>query len=107
VVTAPKLQREPCLDVLGREEVEALITKTASIADGDEIVALYKKAFKDKCVSTSNLKKICNAHASDVTRYRILEGAFPHCLDFYAFADLESLLKDSYYITKFKALVQQ
>ncbi|HSR37676.1 MAG TPA: DUF4476 domain-containing protein [Phnomibacter sp.] len=107
VATAPKLQREPCVDVLGREEVEALINKTASIADGDEIIALYKKAFKEKCVSTSNLKKICNAMASDVTRYRILEAAYPHCLDFYAFPDLESLLKDSYYITKFKALVQQ
>jgi hypothetical protein len=107
VATATKLQREPCVDVLGREEVEALINKTASIADGDEIIAQYKKAFKDKCVSTSNLKKICNAMASDVTRYRILEAAYPHCLDFYAFPDLESLLKDSYYITKFKALVQQ
>jgi hypothetical protein len=107
VATAPKLQREPCVDVLGREEVEALINKTASISDGDEIIAQYKKAFKDKCVSTSNLKKICNAMASDVTRYRILEAAYPHCLDFYAFPDLESLLKDSYYITKFKALVQQ
>lgn len=106
-VAAPKMQREPCMDILGREEVEALMTKTATIADGDEIVAVYKKAFKDKCVSTANLKKICNAMASDVTRYRVLEAAFPHCLDFYAFAELESLLKDSYYITKFKALVQQ
>jgi hypothetical protein len=104
---APKVQREPCVDVLGREEVEGLISKTTSIADGDEIIALYKKAFKDKCVSTSNLKKICNAMASDVTRYRVLDAAYPHCLDFYAFPDLESLLKDEYYITKFKTLVQQ
>lgn len=107
VAASPKLQREPCVDILGREEVEGLISKTSSIADGDEIIAQYKKAFKDKCVSTSNLKKICNAMASDVTRYRVLEAAYPHCLDFYAFPDLESLLKDSYYITKFKALVQQ
>ena len=107
-VAAPaKVQRQPCTDILGREEVEKLMTTTAGMTDMDAMVQTYREAFRDKCVSTSNLKKICGGLVSDVSRYRVLEAAYPHTLDFYAFADLASLLKDPYYLTKFKALVQQ
>jgi hypothetical protein len=106
-VPVAKMARMPCTSFFSREELTAIMDKAAKISDRDEMVAFYKSAFADNCVTTSHLKKIAATMASDVARYQVLEAAWPHTLDYYAFGELSSLLKDPYYLQKFKTLIQQ
>lgn len=106
-VNMGKLQRQPCNGIISREDMDAAMAKAGKLTDADEIIKVYVEAFNEKCITTTNLKKIANTLASDVSRYKLFEAAYPHTLDYYAYAELGSLIKDSYYSNKFKTLIQQ
>ncbi|MCC6762882.1 MAG: hypothetical protein IT252_16800 [Chitinophagaceae bacterium] len=101
------VKRTPCVEILSRSDVDAAMADNGKLSNADEIATAYATLFKDKCVTTTNLKKICNSLASDVTRYKVLEAAYPYTVDYYAFGELSGLIKDSYYSSKFKSLIQQ
>lgn len=107
VSNTPAIKRSPCVDILSRSDVDAAMAANGKLSNADEIAAAYTTLFKDKCVTTTNLKKICNSLASDVSRYKVLEAAYPYTVDYYAFGELSGLIKDSYYSSKFKSLIQQ
>lgn len=107
VVIAAAVKRTPCLDILSRSDIDAAINANGKLSNADEIAAAYGALFKSKCVTTTNLKKICNSLASDVSRYKVLEAAYPYTVDYYAFGELAGLIKDNYYSSKFKSLIQQ
>jgi hypothetical protein len=102
-----KVQRQPCSGVVSREELDAAMAKAARLMDADEIINVYKEVFIQKCVTTNNLRKVANTMASDVSKYKLLEAAYPYTLDYYSYADLSNLLQDPYYSNKFKTLIQQ
>jgi len=101
------VKRTPCVEILSRSDVEAAMAANGKLSNADEIATAYATLFKDKCVTTTNLKKICNSLASDVSRYKVLEAAYPYTVDYYAFGELAGLIKDNYYSSKFKSLIQQ
>jgi len=105
--TVNKVQRQPCGGMLSREDMDAAMSKASKMTDADEIIKIYVDAFSEKCITTNNLKKIANTLASDVSKYKLFEAAYPHTLDYYAYAELGSLIKDPYYTNKFKTLIQQ
>lgn len=105
--SSPAIKRSPCVEILSRSDVDAAMAANAKLSNADEVAAAYAALFKGKCVTTTNLKKICNSLASDVTRYKVLEAAYPHTVDYYAFGELAGLIKDTYYSSKFKSLIQQ
>jgi hypothetical protein len=102
-----KAKRSPCTSLLDREQLNQLQQQAARIIDIDEMVALYKKAFADHCITTSHLRRIVGGLASDVARYRLLEAAYPHTVDYFAFRELSKLLTDTYYLNQFKSLLGQ
>ncbi len=102
-----KARRNPCTSLLDRDQLAQLQQQAARLIDKDEIVALYKNAFVSNCITTSNLRRIAGSLASDVARYKLLEAAYPHTLDYYAFGELSTLLTDAYYLNKFKSLLSQ
>lgn len=104
---AEKTKRNPCTSLLDRDQLNQLQQQASRIIDKDEMVALYKKAFADNCITTSNLRRIVGSLASDVARYKLLEAAYPHTVDYYAFGELSTLLTDTYYLNKFKSLLGQ
>lgn len=101
------VKRTPCVEILSRSDVDAAMAANGKLSNADEIATAYATLFKDKCVTTTNLKKICNSLASDVSRYKVLEAAYPYTVDYYAFGELAGLIKDNYYSSKFKSLIQQ
>lgn len=104
---AEKAKRNPCTSLLDRDQLNQLQQQASRIIDKDEMVALYKKAFADNCITTSNLRRIVGSLASDVARYKLMEAAYPHTVDYYAFGELSTLLTDTYYLNKFKSLLSQ
>lgn len=104
--SASAIQRQPCSELLSRQELENNMAKTYRMTDTDEIIAVYRASFESKCVTTTQLKKIAGNLVSDVARYKLLEAAYPRTLDYYAFSDLESLLKDTYYLARFRKMIQ-
>lgn len=107
VAASTKIMRYPCAGIISREEIETVITKAGKLSDADEKQKLFAEMLNDKCITTSNLKKIANTLASDVSRYKLFEAAYAHTIDYYAYDDLSSLIQDPYYSNKFKTLIKQ
>lgn len=101
------VKRTPCVEILSRSDIDAAMAANSKLSNADEIATAYASFFKEKCVTTTYLKKICNSLASDVSRYKVLEAAYPFTVDYFAFGELSGLIKDSYYSSKFKSLIQQ
>jgi hypothetical protein len=99
--------RVPCVALASRDEVDALLTAAPSPgADAGKWMGDAKKLFSQKCMNTAQIKKLGAALPDDATKYRLLEMAWPHTVDYFNFADLRSLLSDEAMVSKFNKLVQ-
>jgi hypothetical protein len=74
--------------------------------DADEMIMAGKKAFKEKCYSTAQIRNLCVLFLSDADRYSFLDAAYPYTSDAGNYASLSDLLKESYYLNRFKAMLK-
>jgi hypothetical protein len=75
-------------------------------ADADEMIMAGKKAFKEKCFSTAQIRNLCVLFLSDADRYSFLDAAYPYTSDSGNFVTLSDLLKETYYLNRFKAMLK-
>jgi hypothetical protein len=71
----------------------------------DEMIAQAKKYFRAKCFRTEQIKYLSSLFLSDEGKYQFFDAAYLHVSDQERFGSLQSELKDSYYINRFKALL--
>lgn len=71
----------------------------------DEMIAQAKRYFRAKCYRTEQIKFLSNLFLSDEGKYQFFDAAYIHVSDQERFIALQSELKDSYYINRFKALI--
>ena len=105
--TFSTIDRKPCAGIMGRAEVDELMTRASGISDMDSTMRIFRTAFSRNCITTTNLQRIAQYMASDVARYNLFETAYPYTLDYYEFARLESLISDKYYQSKFRELLKR
>jgi len=76
-------------------------------ANGDDSkVAESKKVFKSRCFSTKQIRALSELFSSDDGRLKFFEASYPFVSDSGNFKTLVSLLEDTFYINRFKALVR-
>jgi len=76
-------------------------------ANGDDSkVAEGKKVFKSRCFSTKQIRALSELFSSDDGRLKFFEASYPFVSDSGNFKTLVSLLEDTFYINRFKALVR-
>jgi hypothetical protein len=68
---------------------------------------LAGKQFVSICFTTDQIKNLGVLFTTEEERYKFYVAAYPYVLDIENFGTLESQLADSYYITRFKAMIQQ
>jgi hypothetical protein len=75
--------------------------------DTDEaMVDAAKKLFKQKCYSVEQIKNLSLLFLNDAGKYKFFDAAYPYTSDTQNFASLEALLKDEYYIKRFKSMIR-
>lgn len=81
--------------------------KKIAATDGTEkMVAAARKVMKEKCFSTEQIRNLSFLFLTDADRYQFLDAAYPFAVDAYRFSSLQDLLKDDYYVQRFKAMLR-
>lgn len=70
-----------------------------------DMQSLAANEFRNICFSTEQVKHLGVLFITEEERYKFYEASYPYVLDAANFATLESQLADSYYITRFKAML--
>jgi Domain of unknown function (DUF4476) len=72
----------------------------------DDMVNAARKQFKQKCYSVEQIKNLSLLFLNDAGKYKFFDAVYPYTLDTQNFASLEALLKDEYYIKRFKSMIR-
>ncbi|WP_343669054.1 DUF4476 domain-containing protein [Chitinophaga sp.] len=102
-----KMINSDCGKVMDDDTFRKLLRKFVGGKDDDGMIDAFKKQAKGYCLETSQVKTLVQLLGTDDSRYRLLDQAYPKVYDSEHFASLESVLSDSYYKGRFKAMVHR
>lgn len=102
-----KMINSDCGKVMDDETFRKLLRKFVGGKDDDGMIDAFKKQTKGYCLETSQVKTLVQLLGTDDARYRLLDNAYPKVYDSEHFSSLESVLSDSYYKGRFKAMVHR
>lgn len=80
--------------------------KMAAETSDDNMITEARKIFKTKCFTTMQIKNLSLLFLNDKGKYEFFDSAYPYVSDVGNFASLESEIKDSYYVNRFKAMLR-
>jgi hypothetical protein len=98
--------RQDCRKIATDKDLTALKRRILTIKEETDMVSAALKEFKQKCYNTDQIKNISFVFLTDEGKYKLMDAAYPFVYDPASFSNLESLLNDSYYINRFKALLR-
>jgi hypothetical protein len=106
--TSPAVQmiNSDCKSNATEEDFLKLRKKMASADVEDEMMATAQKFFKAKCYTTEQVKNLSVLFLKDTGKYKFFDLAYPFVSDSSNFPSLENQLTDTYYISRFKAMVR-
>jgi hypothetical protein len=99
--------RSNCARMASDKDVAAMKKKIVGIRDEDDMVSAALKDFKQRCYTTEQVKTISYVFNREEGKYKLIDAAYPYIYDPSNYGDLELLLKDKYFIHRFKALIQR
>lgn len=103
-VSADK-QKAVCNSLSTDDDFFRLRTDMITKRNDDEMIAQAKKYFKTKCYRTEQIKYLSNLFLTDEGKYQLFDAAYMHVSDQEKFSSLQLLMKDAYYLNRFKALI--
>lgn len=104
--STPGLVNTDCKHLATDDEFLKLRKKIAAESDLDKMIDIAKKGFKKSCFTTDQVKNLSFLFLQEDGRYKFIEEAYPYVSDSGNFAQLQSLFASTYYINRFKALIQ-
>jgi hypothetical protein len=84
-------------------DVDKLRIKMLGSGQDEDRIREARKIFKTKCFSTRQIRALSEVFATDATKFRFLEAAYPFVSDDH-FPELISLLADPMYSGRFRAM---
>lgn len=83
------------------------LRKQMAAAENDEdMIDVAKKAFKQKCFTTVQVKNLSVLFLTDQGKYNFFDTAYNYVLDPANFPSLQSEIKDEYYSNRFRAMLR-
>ena len=107
VASVLQLPNSNCRAEADEKDFFNLRKKMASEDGADEMVMVAKKAMKEKCYSTMQVRNLSVLFLNDADRYQFLDAAYPFTHDAYQYNTLINLLYDNYYVQRFKAMIRK
>ncbi len=103
---ADKLTNKYCTKIATEEDYMKLRRKMALENSDDKMIKEAKKAFKDKCFATHQIKGLSSLFLSDEGRFRFFAASYSFVSDPAAFPMLQSLLIDPNFVNRFNSIIQ-
>lgn len=104
-VTVAKPAKAKCENQATENDFFKLRKNMAAEETDEAMVNEAKKAFKNKCFTTEQVKYLSALFLTSAGKYLFFDAAFMHVSDREQFASLQSEIKDDYYLRRFKALI--
>jgi len=101
-----KMINSDCKSLASEEDFLRLRKKMAAEDAEDGMINVAQKFFRSKCYSTEQIKNLSFLFLHDAGKYRFLDLAYRFVYDSSNYGMLENQLTDSYYISRFKAMVR-
>ncbi len=102
-----RANRSNCARMASDKDVAAMKKKIVGIRDEDDMVSAALKDFKQRCYTTEQVKTISYVFNREEGKYKLIDAAYPYIYDPSNYGELELILKDKYFIHRFKALIQR
>lgn len=101
-----KMINSNCKSLASEEDFLKLRKKMAAEDAEDGMINVAQKFFRSRCYSTEQIKNLSFLFLHDAGKYRFFDLAYGFVYDSSSYGLLESQLTDSYYISRFKAMVR-
>ena len=94
--------RTDCKSFVNVKDLGLLRRRMEALTDEDAKVALALRSFRESCFSTEQVRSLLVVFGREEGRFKLLDAAYPYVSDPSKFPELESVLKDSYFIYRFR-----
>ncbi|ASZ10972.1 DUF4476 domain-containing protein [Chitinophaga pendula] len=105
--SALKMVNSDCANVMDDAAYRKVLRRFVAAKDDDGMIDAFRKNTKNYCLETAQIKSLVQLLSTDENRYKLLDLAYPKAYDSEQFSSLSSLLTDSYYQNRFKAMVKK
>lgn len=95
-----------CTEVAAETDFFKLRKQMAAAENEEDMINEAKKYFKLKCFSTVQIKNLCPLFLTEEGKYKFFDTAYSYVTDAENFTNLQSELKDEYYINRFRAMLR-
>lgn len=96
-----------CTNLATEKDFLRLRKRIAGEHDSFKMIEAAQRFFKLKCYTTEQIRNLSFLFLDDEGKYQFFDAAFPHTSDVDRFYTLEPLLKDPYYVNRFKAMIHK
>jgi len=97
--------KSQCKSIASNNDFFKLRKNMASENTDEGMVSEAKKVFKTKCFTTEQVKNLSALFLTSAGKYQFYDAAYLHVSDLQNFANLETEIKDEYYLKRFRALI--
>jgi hypothetical protein len=102
-----KLINSDCKKLADNNDLVNLRVKLASQDDPKALTEIAQKAFKQKCYTTEQIKKLSVLFITDADKMNFFIEAYPFVYDSEEFRELHTQFKSPDYVSKFKKMTNQ
>jgi Domain of unknown function (DUF4476) len=96
-----------CRETAWDSDIDKLRVKMLAAKTDDDKIAAAKKLFAKKCVTTKQVNALSELFSTDEHKYKWLDACYAFTNDSYNYPLLLPVLKEEYYINRFKAMIRK
>jgi len=104
--TQMPLANTDCKEIASDADIDKLRIKMMVVSTDEDRIALAKRLFKLKCLLTKQVRALSELFRSDEGKYKWLDATYAFVSDAGAFPALGDIIKDEYYLNRFKAMLR-
>jgi Domain of unknown function (DUF4476) len=104
---APVMINSDCKEIAWDSDIDKLRIKMLLVKTDDEKIILAKKLFKQKCFTVKQVKALSELFTADEGKYKWFDAVYSFVADSDNFAGLGELIKEEYYLNRFKAMLRK
>jgi hypothetical protein len=95
-----------CKSFASDDDFLKLRKKMAAVESDDDMIAIAKKMFKTKCFTVEQIKNLSVLFLKDAGKYAFFDMTYPFAADSHNFHILQNQLTDTYFISRFQAMIR-
>jgi hypothetical protein len=104
--TQPLFLNSDCKEIAVDVDIDKLRIKMLVVSTDEDRISLAKKLFKQKCLLVKHVRALSELFKTDEGKYKWLDAVYPFVSDAGNFSALGELIKDEYYLNRFKAMLR-